>query len=841
MSFEEKNQAVSIEKEISSSFIDYSMSVIVSRALPDVRDGLKPVHRRILYVMSGLKNFHNKPYLKSARIVGDVMGKYHPHGDGAIYDALVRMAQSFSLRHPLVDGQGNFGSIDGDKAAAMRYTESRMRELCNYLLEDLEKDTVDFVPNYDNKDLEPSVLPAQFPQLLVNGASGIAVGMATNIPPHNLTEVLDGTLAYIEKPDITVFELMEHIKGPDFPTAAEIHGTKGIFEAYTTGRGSVMMRAKASVEEKASRQQIIVTELPFQVNKARLIEKIADLVRHKKIESISDIRDESKDDIRIVIQVKRGENAEVLLNNLYKQTQLQCSFGMNLVAIVRGEPKLLNLKNFIKEFYSHRREVVLRKTSFLLRKAEEKAHILLGLKIAVESADSVIELIRKAPDTGVARASLMAQFAMTETQARAVLDMKLARLTGLEREKIVKEHEALLVEIEDFEDILRTPKRVTDIIVQELHLLREKFGEARITEILAGDADDFTTESLIEDEDVAVTVTQKGYVKRTALDEIAAQKRGGKGRSGMLTKDEDFVQNVFMTTNHKSLLCFTNKGRVYNLKVYQIPEAALRSRGKHFANLISLEKEESVVSVLSVPEFKEETFVVSVTKSGFIKKTDLMAYSHVRANGIIGLKLDEGDSLVTCCLCAEGEDLFMATHLGKAIRFSESEVRPVGRASRGVRGLRFSDEEDYLVGVEVLPQDGEGTILSVCENGYGKRTPLSEYRKQSRGGKGVFTIKVTKRNGGVVGIAQVDEQDHVMVMTSEGKLVRFEVKSLGIIGRMTQGVRLMSVAEGEKLISIGKVSGEDQQQDKEHSAEQGSDQEVEKTEAEEGEESTEES
>jgi DNA gyrase subunit A len=806
MSFEENNENVSIEKEISSSFLEYSMSVIVSRALPDVRDGLKPVHRRILYGMSELKNYFNKPYLKSARIVGDVMGKYHPHGDSAIYDALVRMAQSFSLRHPLVDGQGNFGSIDGDSAAAMRYTESRMRELCNYLLEDLDKDTVDFVPNYDNKDLEPSVLPAQFPQLLVNGASGIAVGMATNIPPHNLGEVLDAVLAYIENPEITVLELMAYIKAPDFPTGAEIHGTKGIFEAYSTGRGSLMMRAKAGIEERGGRQYVVVTELPFQVNKARLIERIADLVRDKKIEGISDIRDESKDDIRIVIQVKKGENGEVLLNNLYKQTQLQCSFGMNFVAIVRGEPKQLSLKSFIKEFYSHRREVILRRTTFLLRKAQEKAHLLLGLKIAVEHADSVVDLIRKASDTNEAREQLIARFALSDVQARAILDMKLARLTGLEREKIVKEHEEILIEIADLEDILRVSARVTNLIIEEIKLLKEKFAERRLTEVFASDADDFTSESLIDDEEVAVTVTEKGYVKRTAMAEIVAQKRGGKGKSGMLTKDEDFVQNVFMTTNHKSLLCFTNSGRVYNLKVYQIPEAALRSKGKHFANLISLEKDERVVSVLSVPEFIEESFVVSVTKKGFIKKTDLMAYSNVRTNGIIGLKLDDGDSLITCKLCSEGEDLFMATHLGKAIRFSEEEVRPVGRASRGVRGIRFSSKTDFVVGLEVLSKAGEGTILSVCEKGYGKRTPLSEYRKQSRGGKGIYTIKVTERNGGVVGIAQVQEQDHVMVMTSQGKLVRFAVKDLGIIGRMTQGVRLISVSEGEKLISLGKVA-----------------------------------
>lgn len=567
-----------------------------------------------------------------------------------------------------------------------------------------------------------------------------------------------------------------------------------------------MMRAKASIEERAGRQYVVVTELPFQVNKARLIERIADLVRDKKIESISDIRDESKDDIRIVIQVKKGENGEVLLNNLYKQTQLQCSFGMNFVAIVRGEPKQLSLKGFIKEFYSHRREVILRRTTFLLRKAQEKAHLLLGLKIAVENADSVVELIRKASDTNEAREQLMARFALSDIQARAILDMKLARLTGLEREKIVKEHEEILIEIADLEDILRVPARVTNLIIEEIKLLKEKFAEKRLTQVFASDADDFTSESLIDDEEVAVTVTEKGYVKRTAMAEIVAQKRGGKGKSGMLTKEEDFVQNVFMTTNHKSLLCFTNSGRVYNLKVYEIPEAALRSKGKHFANLISLEKDERVVSVLSVPQFVEESFVVSVTKKGFIKKTDLMAYSNVRANGIIGLKLDEGDSLITCKLCSEGEDLFMATHLGKAIRFSEEEVRPVGRASRGVRGIRFSEETDFLVGLEVLSKAGEGTILSVCEKGYGKRTPLSEYRKQTRGGKGVYTIKVTERNGGVVAIAQVQEQDHVMVMTSQGKLVRFAVKDLGIIGRMTQGVRLISVSDGEKLISLGKVA-----------------------------------
>lgn len=801
---------ITIEQEISSSFIDYSMSVIVARALPDVRDGLKPVHRRILYAMHGLKNYHNRPYLKSARIVGDVIGKYHPHGDQAVYDALVRMAQGFSLRCPLIDGQGNFGSVDGDSAAAMRYTESRMQELSEFLLTDLDKDTVDFVPNYDNKDQEPTVLPAKFPQLLVNGSSGIAVGMATNIPPHNMKEVLDGLRAYIANPELSVSQLMEHIKGPDFPTAGEIHGLGGVRSAYETGRGSVVMRASASVEGNPNKEKIIIREIPYQVNKARLIEKIADLVRNKKIESISDIRDESKEDIRIVIEVKRGENAEVLLNNLYKLTQMQTSFGVNLVALVGGLPKLLSLKEILREFYRHRREVVLRKTTYLLRKAEERAHIFIGLKKAVEDADNVIDTIRKAANTETAKQQLMTNFSLSETQAKAILEMKLARLTGLEREKIVRDYNQLLLEIKDLKDILRTPERVTDIILQEIKGLEEKFCDERRTKILASVADEFSMESLIDDEEVAVTITQTGYVKRTALDTISSQKRGGKGKSGMLTKEEDFIQDVFITSNHQSLLCFTNTGRVYNLKVYQTPESSLRSRGQHFANLIKLEKDERVVSVLPVAEFRQDSFILSVTSRGYVKKTQLMAYASVRVTGIIGLKLDEGDSLVACVLGTKGDEVLIATGLGKAIRFGQDDVRSMGRASRGVTGIRFSDENDRVVGVEILKSEAsEDTILSVCENGFGKRTPLSEYRKQSRGGKGVYTIKVTKRNGSVVGICQVSKNDHLMVMTSKGKLTRISVDEVGVVGRMTQGVRLMRVAEDEKVISVGKVPREE--------------------------------
>ena len=807
---------INIEQEIKSSFLDYSMSVIVSRALPDVRDGLKPVHRRILYAMHGLKNYHNKPYLKSARIVGDVIGKYHPHGDTAVYDALVRMAQDFSLRYMLIDGQGNFGSVDGDSAAAMRYTESRMQQFSEFLLEDLEKDTVDFVPNYDNKDVEPAVLPSRVPQLLVNGASGIAVGMATNIPPHNLGEVLAGLRALIENPEISIRELMDFVKGPDFPTSGEIHGVKGIQEAYHTGRGTVVMRAKAYVEESgkgSGRDRIVITEIPFQVNKAKLIEKIADLVRNKKLEGISDIRDESaKDGIRVVIDLKKGEAGEIILNNLYKMTPMQSNFGVNMVALSGGTPKLLNLKDLLKEFYQHRREVVLRRTAYLLRKAEERAHILIGLKTAVENADDVVALIRKAKDTQTAQSELMSRFELSEIQAKAILDMRLARLTGLEREKIVKEYEEVRKEIEDLSDILNTPERVTAIILEELQEVQDKFADERKTKVLVSDADEFTMESLVADEEVSVTMTHAGYVKRTVLSEITAQKRGGKGRSGMLMKEDDFVTDIFTTTNHQSLLCFTNKGRVYNLKVYQLPEAGLRTRGKHFANLIKLESEEKVVSVLPVSEFAEDTFVYSVTSAGYIKKTDLMAYSNVRTNGIIGLKLDDGDTLVRCSLGKDGEDVLIATKLGKAIRFNGQEVRKVGRASRGVTGVRFSEDDDAVIGMEILTPDPDSTVLSVCENGYGKRTPLDEYRQQSRGGKGIYTIKVTERNGPVVGISQVSTADDLMIVTSAGKLMRFKVSDIGIIGRHTQGVRLMNVTGDEKVISVSRVPPQEEEE-----------------------------
>ncbi|MDD9950523.1 MAG: DNA gyrase subunit A [Zetaproteobacteria bacterium] len=804
---------ISIENEMKTSFLDYSMSVIVSRALPDVRDGLKPVHRRILYAMHGLKNYHNKPYLKSARIVGDVIGKYHPHGDSAVYDALVRMAQDFSLRYTMVDGQGNFGSLDGDAAAAMRYTESRMEAFSEALLEDLEKDTVDFVPNYDNKDEEPSVLPARIPQLMVNGASGIAVGMATNIPPHNLAEVAYALKALIADPSIDVAGLMQHVKGPDFPTRAEIHGRKGIQEAYETGRGSVVMRACAEVEpmpKNSGRERIVITEIPYQVNKARLIEKIADLVRSKRIEGISDLRDESaKEDIRIVIDLKTGEAGQILLNQLYKLTPLQTSFGVNMVALVDGRPRLLNLKEVLQEFYYHRRNVILRRTAYLLRKAQERAHILAGLKAAVEEADRVIELIRAAPSTAEASEVLQQEFALSAIQVKAILDMRLARLTGMEREKIVEEYQQVSEQIIDYKDILAKPDRVTKILLTELDEVVDKFGDERRTKILASDAESFSMESLVADEEVSVTVTRAGYVKRTPLDQISAQKRGGKGKAGVLMKEEDLVMDIFTTSNHQALLCFTNLGKVFTLRVYEVPEAGLRTRGKHFANMLKLESGEKVVSVLSVGNTETKGYVFSVTKAGYIKKTDLEAYCKVRATGIIGLKLDSGDELVCCKVAREqGDDVLLATAQGKVIRFAAEDVRHMGRAARGVTGIRF-DEEDSVIGMEVVPSEQstkeEATLLSVCENGFGKRTPLSEYRRQTRGGKGVYTIKVSQRNGAVVAILLVKGRDDIVAATSAGKITRFHAEDIRVIGRHTQGVRLMSIQPGESVIGMNRV------------------------------------
>lgn len=800
-------QTINIEEELRTSFLDYSMSVIVSRALPDVRDGLKPVQRRILFAMHQLKNFHNRPYLKSARIVGDVIGRFHPHGDQSVYDALVRLAQNFSMRYPLVDGQGNFGSVDGDSAAAMRYTEVRLEKLCEQLLIDIEKETVNFGPNYDNKEEEPLLLPARVPQLLVNGATGIAVGMATNIPPHNVSEVITAILALIENPELRLEEIADYIQGPDFPTAGTILGTSGIRQAYATGRGSVVMRARTNIEEmaKGDRQRIVVTELPYQVNKAKLIEKIAELVNEKKLEGISDLRDESaQEDTRVVIELKRGEVADIVLNNLFKLTPMQSSFGVNMVALVNGIPRVLNIKEILEQFYLHRREVVLRRTAYELRKAEERAHILEGLKVAVENVDEAVAIIRKAAEPAAAQIQLMERFALSEIQAKAILDMRLARLTGLERDKIVAEYNEIMTLIVDLKDILDTPLRVTNIVKAELIAVKEEFGDERRTEIIPSDADDFTMESLVADEEVIVSITHHGYIKRTPVEELRAQRRGGKGRTGLKTKTEDVVKDLFISSNHQALLCFTNLGRVYEMKVYKVPESPLAGRGKHFANLIKLNDNERVVSVLPVKEFVEGKFIVSVTAQGYIKKTDLMAFSNLRTTGIIGLKLEDDDALITCAITSGKDDILIATQMGKAIRFTEDDIRPMGRSARGVTAIKFSEDNDKVIGLEVV--QGENAILSVCENGYGKRTPLEEYRTQTRAGKGIYTIKVTERNGPVVSIMQVAEDDHLMVLTSAGKVMRFTVSEVGIIGRLTQGVRLMNLEDGEKIISVARIA-----------------------------------
>ena len=711
------------------------------------------------------------------------------------------------MRYPLVDGQGNFGSIDGDSAAAMRYTECRLEEIAELLLSDIDKETVNFGPNYDNKEEEPLVLPTRLPQLLVNGASGIAVGMATNIPPHNLGEVVSALLALIENPSITIEELMDHVKGPDFPTKGMIVGVAGIRSALMTGRGSILMRSRSHVEpvsKSSGKEQIIVTEIPYQVNKARLIERIADLVREKKLEGITDLREESAEtDIRIVIELRKGEIPDIVLNNLYKLTPMQTTFGVNTVALVNGAPRILNLKQMLEQFYLHRREVIVRRTAFELRQAEARGHILLGLKIAVENIDEVVRTIRGATDTETAHQDLVARFKLSDTQAKGILEMRLSKLTGMEREKIVAEYMETMKVIEDLQDILATPARVTKIITDDIEELRRRFADPRKTEIIADAADALTMESLVADEEVAVTISQAGYIKRTPTSEIRAQKRGGKGKSGMLTREEDMVKSLFMTSNHQSLLCFTNKGRVYDIKVYTVPELPLRSKGKHFANLIKLEEGEKVVSVLPVKEFGEGKFIISATAMGYVKKTELMAYENIRQTGIIGLKLEDEDQLIGCAISNGKYDIVLATKQGKAIRFNEEEIRPMGRSSRGVTGIRFGEDKDMVIGLEVI--DAESTILTVCENGYGKRSPLDEYRKQTRGGKGIYTIKLSSRNGQVVSILQVADTDDVMLMTTGGKIVRFNVQELGVISRHTQGVRLINVEEGETVIGVCKV------------------------------------
>jgi DNA gyrase subunit A len=794
---------INIEQEMKTSYLDYSMSVIVGRALPDVRDGLKPVHRRILYAMFREGLLHSKKYSKSAGVVGEVLKKYHPHGDSAVYDTMVRMAQDFNMRYPLVDGQGNFGSVDGDPAAAYRYTEARLTKLAEELLADIDKETVDFVPNFDDTTVEPSVLPTRVPNLLINGSAGIAVGMATNIPPHNLSEVTDGLVLMIDNPEVTIQELMALIKGPDFPTAGFIHGYEGIKQAYLNGRGIIQMRARATIEEgKGDRESIVVTELPYQVNKARLLERIAELVQEKKITGISEIRDESdREGMRVVIDLKKGEISNVILNQLYKHTAMQSTFGVIMLALVNNQPRVLNLRKLLSYFIQHRREVVLRRTRYDLKKAEERAHILLGLKIALENLDAVIALIKASASPEEAKNGLVRKFMLSEIQAQAILDMRLQRLTGLERDKIIAEYEEVLKEIARLNEILASDALVMKIIRDELLAIKQEYGDPRRTEIVP-ETSEIDIEDLIKDEDMVITISHAGYIKRNPLTTYRAQKRGGKGKIGMETKEEDFVERLFTASAHSYILFFTNKGRVYWLKVHQIPEASRQAKGKAIVNLIQLSQEERVTAALPVREFTPEHFILMATKKGIIKKTELESYSHPRPSGIIAITLEEGDELISAEVTDGERDVFLGTRDGLSIRFSETDVREIGRAGKGVIGIRL-DESNEVVGMEIVRDDS--TILTVTEKGYGKRSTLEDYRSQGRGGKGIITIKTTEKNGRVIGMAQVSEEDEIILITTNGKVLRIRTKDISVQGRNTQGVRLFDIDEGDKVVSFAKV------------------------------------
>lgn len=797
---------VNIEEEMKVSYLDYAMSVIIGRALPEVRDGLKPVQRRILYAMFREGLLPGKKYSKCAGVVGEVLKKYHPHGDTAVYDALVRLAQDFNMRYPLVDGQGNFGSIDGDPPAAYRYTEARLAKIAEELLADIDKETVDFIPNFDETTEEPKVLPSRIPNLLINGSSGIAVGMATNIPPHNLGEIIDGLVFLLENPDATVGDLMNFIKGPDFPTGGVIHGTTGIREAYEHGRGLVKIRAKARVErEYRGGENIIISELPYQVNKARLIEKIAELVRDKRIEGISEIRDESdRDGIRIVLELKRGEVAEVILNNLYKHTQMESTFGVIMLALVGGQPHVLNLKRLLSHFLQHRRDVVIRRTRFELRKAEEKAHILEGLKIALDHLDEIISLIRASKSPEEAKDGLMNRFPLTEMQAQAILDMKLQRLTGLEREKIINEYRETLKEIERLKAILGSDALVSQIIKDELLDIKSRYADERRTEI-AEETKEITLEDLITEEDMVITLSHHGYIKRNPLSAYRSQRRGGKGLTGMETKEEDFVEQLFIGSTHDYMLFFSNLGRLYWLKTYQIPEAGRTAKGKALVNLLTLSEGERITTALPIRDFKEG-YLVMFTKKGMVKKTLLEEYSNPRGKGIIAISLDEGDELIAVRKTNGQNDLIIGTMGGLSIRFNEEDVRPMGRTAMGVIGIRLQ-EGDEVVSAEVI--ETNTTLLTVTEKGLGKRTALNEYPVQGRGGKGVISIKVTPRSGKAVGLIQVRDEDEVVMITNNGKLIRMIAGSISILGRNTQGVKLMDVEPEDRVVSIGRVAEKD--------------------------------
>lgn len=802
---------INVEDEMKKSYMDYAMSVIVGRALPDARDGLKPVHRRILYAMYDLGNSHDKPYKKSARVVGDVIGKYHPHGDTAVYDAIVRMAQDFSMRYELVDGQGNFGSIDGDNPAAMRYTEIRMEKLTAELLKDIERETVDFTPNYDESLEEPSVMPAAFPNLLANGSSGIAVGMATNIPPHNLGELINATIAQIDNPDIEIEGLMQFIPGPDFPTGGFIYGKDEIINAYKTGRGILHVRGKAFVEKakKGDKESIIITELPYQVNKSKLVERIAELVRDKKIEGIADLRDESdREGIRIVIDLKKDEQTTIVLNNLYKLTPLQSSFGIILLAIADNQPKVLNLKEALGHFIDFRKEVVTKRTLFDLKKAEAKAHILEGLKKALDNLDEVIRLIRGSKTPSEAKEKLIFKFQFTDIQAQAILDMKLQRLTGLEREKLLEELAEVLKEILWLKKVLSDETVLLGVIKDELMQIKNRFADERRTEIVE-ETKELAIEDLIADEDMVVTVSYGGYIKRNPIDLYRAQIRGGKGKTGMSTKEDDFLQNIFIASTHNYILLFTDKGKVYWLKVHEIPQAGRIAKGKALVNLINVDSDENITAILPVREFEAGKYIVMATSKGYVKKTDLLAYSNPRSTGIIALHLDEGDRLAAVSLCDEESEILLSTKDGKAIRFKQSRVRDMGRTARGVIGIEL-DKTDELISMEILKEDA--TILSVTKNGYGKRTELKEYPLQNRAGKGVITIKTTERNGDVVGVLQVKESDDIMLITNNGRIIRTSAAGISVIGRNTQGVKLIWLEKEENVAGVAFLAEKDEEE-----------------------------
>ena len=843
--FAKETLPVSLESEMRHSYLDYAMSVIVGRALPDVRDGLKPVHRRVLFGMHETNNVWNRPYVKCARVVGEVMGKFHPHGDSAIYDTLVRMAQDFSLRYPLIDGQGNFGSVDGDSAAAMRYTECRLQKITNELTADIEKETVDFVPNYDGKEQEPSVLPARLPNLLINGSSGIAVGMATNIPPHNLQEVIDGCLTVLKNPEVSIDELMALIPAPDFPTAGFIYGLEGVKEGYRTGRGRVVIRARTHVEdlEKGNRQAIIVDEIPYQVNKTNLLTRIGELVREKKLEGISELRDESdKSGMRVVIELKRGEVAEIVLNNLYKLTQLQDSFGMNMVALVNDQPRLLNLKQFLEHFLLHRREVIVRRTRFELRKARERGHILEGLAVALSNVDEIIALIKASPTPPEAKAALMAKtwrspvveemlkraqadaarpeglapefgwqerggYRLSDEQAQAILELRLQRLTGLEQDKITGEYREVMVTIADLLNVLATPARVTQIIETELTSIRDQFGDKRRSEIVV-QGEDISIEDLITPEDMVVTLSHSGYMKSQPVAEYRSQRRGGRGKQATATKENDFIERMFIANTHHYILCFSNRGRVYWLKVYNVPQGGRASRGKPIVNLVPLADREKITAILPVPEFSEDRYVFMATAKGTVKKTRLSDFSRPRPSGIIAVDLADGDYLIGAALTDGQHDVMLFSSGGKAVRFDENDVRSMGRTAQGVRGMQLDKGQNIIA--LLVAEDETQAVLTATENGYGKRTPIVEYTRHGRGTKGMIAIQQSERNGQVVTAALVRGEDEVMLISTGGVLIRTKVSSIREMGRSTQGVTLINLGEGEKLAGLERVEEQDE-------------------------------